>query len=212
MHMFQWYIITRMVAKQWHLRIQLGMQPFPFFVVIFFSHAVCLDNGWNAFYCTVVLQVHLTINQPTKFWVHALLSFRIIKSVDVALQLSQTYKVRVLEVGHAFVLFFFSVVIGLIDSTLDDWGLRMTPIERPSVAVRSTEHIDMDIDFRGSPDFKGNEHHEQMRRTNSFMAIEVLGKLTESRKSVVILRLVHLNMYVCHYCIVCLLESSLWCY
>ncbi|KAK4582106.1 hypothetical protein RGQ29_025323 [Quercus rubra] len=119
---------------------------------------------------------------------------KIIKSVDVALQLSQTYKVRVLEVGHAFVLFFFSVVIGLIDSTLDDWGLRMTPIERPSVAVRSTEHIDMDIDFRGSPDFKGNEHHEQMRRTNSFMAIEVLGKLTESRKSVVILRLVHLNM------------------
>jgi hypothetical protein len=112
-----------------------------------------------------------------------LLSFRIIKSVDVALQLSQTYRLPVVELGHAFVFFFFSILIALIDSTLDDWG-------------PSTDNNDMDIDFRATHNFKGNE---QMRRTNSFMAIEVLAKLTETRKSMLILRLLHLNMYVCHY-------------
>ena len=43
--MFQWYIITRMVANQWHLRIQLGMQPFPFFVIIFFFPC-CVSRQW----------------------------------------------------------------------------------------------------------------------------------------------------------------------
>ncbi|KAG6643626.1 mediator of RNA polymerase II transcription subunit 33A-like isoform X2 [Carya illinoinensis] len=118
------------------------------------------------------------------------------KSIDVALQLSQLYGLRVLELGQAFVLFFFSMIIGLIDSTLDDWGLRMTPTDGPSLALGSTDHHDMDIDFKGSRNFKGNEHHEKMRTANSFMAIEVLGKLTESRKAIVILRLVHLNMPV----------------
>lgn len=103
---------------------------------------------------------------------------KIIKSVDVALQLSQTYRLPVVELGHAFVFFFFSILIALIDSTLDDWG-------------PSTDNNDMDIDFRATHNFKGNE---QMRRTNSFMAIEVLAKLTETRKSMLILRLLHLNM------------------
>lgn len=124
-----------------------------------------------------------------------MLSFRIMKSVDVALQLSQTYGVCILELGHAFVLFFFSIVVGLIDSTLDDWGLHMTPLDRPSFAIGSSDLLDMDIDFKGSHNFKGNEHREQIRRSNSFMALEVVGKLTESRKAMVILRLVHLNMY-----------------
>lgn len=134
------------------------------------------------------------------------LSFRITKSVDVALQLSQIYRIRVLGLGHAFVLFLFRIITGLIDSTLDDWGLHLTPLDRPSLAFGSPDHHDMDIDLKGSHYGRGDEHHETMRRTNSFMAIEVLAKLTESRKAMAMLHLVHLNMYV-HHCLFCFVHS-----
>lgn len=126
----------------------------------------------------------------------ACLCGRIAESVDLALQLSETYKVRVVEFGHALVLFFFSTIISLIDSTLDDWGLNMTSRKRPRLAFGGSGCYDVEIDSRGSEDVKSNEHQERLRRMNSFFAIEVLGKLTESRKALVLLRLVHLNMYV----------------
>ncbi|XP_034693324.1 mediator of RNA polymerase II transcription subunit 33A-like isoform X2 [Vitis riparia] len=119
---------------------------------------------------------------------------RIIKSVDAALQLSKTYQVHVLELGHTMVLFFFSIVVGLLDSTLDDWGLPVTFLDRASGVARSGDYLNMDIDSKGNKNFKQSEHREQMRRTNSFLAMEVLGTLTENRKAKVLLRLVHLNM------------------
>ncbi|KAK9291133.1 hypothetical protein L1049_009321 [Liquidambar formosana] len=121
-------------------------------------------------------------------------SEKITKSVDVALQLSQTYMVHVLEIGHALVLSFFSIVISLIDSTLDDWGLQMTSVDRPSGAVGGVDHQNMDLDPKGNQNFMRNEHREQIRRKNSFMAMEVLGKLTESRKAMILLRLIHVTM------------------
>nr|CAN60712.1 hypothetical protein VITISV_036441 [Vitis vinifera] len=119
---------------------------------------------------------------------------RIIKSVDAALQLSKTYQVHVLELGHTMVLFFFSIVVGLLDSTLDDWGLPVTFLDRASGVARSGDYLNMDIDSKGNKNFKQSEHREQMRRTNSFLAMEVLGTLMENRKAKVLLRLVHLNM------------------
>ncbi|KAJ7961023.1 Mediator of RNA polymerase II transcription subunit 33A-like [Quillaja saponaria] len=64
---------------------------------------------------------------------------KIINSIDIALQLSQTYNICVLELGHALVLFFHSIIISLIDSTLEDWTLHLTSHERPSLAVGSTD-------------------------------------------------------------------------
>ncbi|RVW29775.1 Mediator of RNA polymerase II transcription subunit 33B [Vitis vinifera] len=119
---------------------------------------------------------------------------RIIKSVDAALQLSKTYQVHVLELGHTMVLFFFSIVVGLLDSTLDDWGLPVTFLDRASGVARSGDYLNMDIDSKGNKNFKQSEHREQMRRTNSFLAMEVLGTLMENRKAKVLLRLVHLNI------------------
>ncbi|KAL2509777.1 Mediator of RNA polymerase II transcription subunit 33A [Forsythia ovata] len=52
----------------------------------------------------------------------------------------------------------------------------------------------MDIDFIGNQVHKTNEFHEQIRRTNSFMCLEVLTKLTDNKRAVDLLRLVHLNM------------------
>lgn len=125
------------------------------------------------------------------------LSCRITESIDAALQLSQTFKVHVVELGHAFVLFFFSVIISLIDSTLDDWGFKMTSRKRPRSAFGGSDN-DMEIDSMESKNLKVKEHHERIRKRNSLLAIEVLAKLTESRKSLVLLRLVHLNMYASH--------------
>lgn len=92
-------------------------------------------------------------------------------------------------------LFFFSIVIALIDSILDDWGLQMTPLDGSIGAYGGLDHLDMDIDSKGNQNFKRNEYREEIRRTNSFLAMEVLAKLTENRKALVVLRLIHLNMY-----------------
>lgn len=122
-------------------------------------------------------------------------SFRIIKSIDATLQLSQTYQVNVLELGHITALFFFSIVVSLLDSTLDDWGLPVPFLDKASGVARSGDYLDMDIESKGHKNFKQSDHREQMRRTNSFLAMEVLGTITENRKAKVLLRLVHLNMY-----------------
>ncbi|GKV04275.1 hypothetical protein SLEP1_g16451 [Rubroshorea leprosula] len=119
---------------------------------------------------------------------------KIIESLDAELQLSQTFGAQVLDLGHAFVLFFFSIVTSLIDSSLYDWGFRMTTVDKPSRAVASMDHQHMDVDSSGNYQMERNEHRQQMRQKNSFMAIEVLERLTESTKAIVLLRLVYLNM------------------
>ncbi|KAK3018232.1 hypothetical protein RJ639_002766 [Escallonia herrerae] len=111
---------------------------------------------------------------------------KIIKSVDDALQLSQTYKIQVFELGHALVLSFFSIVICLVDGILDDWGLK----------ISVGDGHNMDVEFEGYPNFKRHEPREQIRTTNSLMALEVLGNLTNDRKAMALLRLVHFNIEI----------------
>lgn len=125
-----------------------------------------------------------------------LLFHRIAKSIDVALQLSETYSFQVFELGHAMVLCLFSIIVHLIDSTLDDLGLQMGSKGGACEVNKSEDTQRMDIDFRENQVHKTNEFHELIRRTNSFMCLEVLIKLTENKRVVGLLRLVHLNMYV----------------
>lgn len=73
----------------------------------------------------------------------------------------------------------------------------MTSRKRPRSAFGGSDN-DMEIDSMESQNLKIKEHHERIRKRNSLLAIEVLAKLTESRKSLVLLRLVHLNMYASH--------------
>ena len=92
-------------------------------------------------------------------------------------------------------LFLFCVIDGLIDSMLDDCGLQRTSLDRSSLAFGST---DMDVDSKKSHNLGKQEFFEELRCKNSLMAMEVLGKLTESKKTTLLLRLVHINMYACH--------------
>lgn len=119
---------------------------------------------------------------------------KITKSVDDALQLSRSYDIHIVEFGQAFVLFFFSIIIGLIDSTLEDWGLRHSSTDKLSCIFGDGGVQAMDVDLKD--DYSGTRHelHERLRRTNSTRAIEVLGELTENRNAAVLLRLILLNM------------------
>ncbi|CAM8961864.1 unnamed protein product [Rhodiola kirilowii] len=119
---------------------------------------------------------------------------KIIESVDAALQLSENYSVQILDLGHAHVLFFFSIVIGLIDCTLDDWGLPMAAIDRLMGPFGALGSRNMDIDTSESVQLIRNERRDQMRRTNPSKAIEVLCHLTGNRQAMVLLRLIKLNM------------------
>ncbi|CAK7343448.1 unnamed protein product [Dovyalis caffra] len=118
---------------------------------------------------------------------------KIINSVDAALQLS-SYEVSVSELGQLLVLFFFTVVVGLIDSTFDDMGLRMKSSDVEEGPFGTANYQDMDIDSRGDFNDERNENRELLRKKNSVMAMEVLVTLMESRQAVVLLRLVCFNM------------------
>ena len=133
-------------------------------------------------------------SKSVPFILDPLLLCRIIISVDSTLQLSQTYGVQVLELGHALVLSFFSILIRLIDSTLCDWGLQMTSADKASEVLRSDDSQNMDVDSKEIQIYKRNDHRDRLRKSNSFLAFEVLGKLMENRKAMVLLRLVYLNM------------------
>nr|KYP42378.1 hypothetical protein KK1_036207 [Cajanus cajan] len=125
-------------------------------------------------------------------------NLRIASSVDAALRLSETYKIRDLELGHVFVLFFYEVVVALIDCMLMDWGFQVAFSERSCLVAAATTDGGgedcMEIDHGVTQGFKKSECHEQIRKRNPFTALEVLERLTESRKATILLQSVLLNM------------------
>lgn len=123
----------------------------------------------------------------------AFLYCRLINSVDTAIQLSQTYNIHLPELGHVFVLFFYSIVIALIDSTLDDWGIQMKVCEKTCLNPKGNHY--MDSDCKLTHNVKRSDYREQIKKRNSFMALEVLERLTESRKATIVLQSVLLNRY-----------------
>lgn len=121
---------------------------------------------------------------------------RIVKSVDANVQLSQAYGIHIGDFGQAFVFFFFKTMMALIDNTMIDWGLQITPSDSPSGSIGGGEVQQMDVDLRQNQNDEMIEHRERMRKKNSMIALEVLERVTESIKATVLLRLIRLNMYI----------------
>ncbi|KAH7654142.1 hypothetical protein IHE45_19G124400 [Dioscorea alata] len=111
---------------------------------------------------------------------------KIIKSVDDALQLSQNYGFEKMGFGCLLVSFYLDLITKLIDSTMEDWGLKLGHEGEACEA--------MDVDDVAKMDERRNEHREMLRRTNAQLALEVVENITESKKARVFLRLVRLNM------------------
>jgi len=124
-----------------------------------------------------------------------------VSSVDSALRFSETYKVRDLEIGHVFVLFFYEIVISLLDCMLIDWGFQVNFSEKSRLVASGEGEDCMDVDRNVAQGFEKSEYHEEIRKRNSFTALEVLERLTESRKATILLQSVLLNMYCLLLCI-----------
>ncbi|XP_057816725.1 mediator of RNA polymerase II transcription subunit 33A [Cryptomeria japonica] len=117
-----------------------------------------------------------------------------IKAVDEALQISQAFGMPVTELGQTVVLFVFTVVCNLLNATAEDWGMQMIWSEKQQILTMNTGQNDMCLDIEDDLNDKRHLHRENLRRTNSMVAIELIGKLMEHRKTASLLCLARRNM------------------
>ncbi|XP_020695036.1 mediator of RNA polymerase II transcription subunit 33A-like isoform X3 [Dendrobium catenatum] len=119
---------------------------------------------------------------------------KITKSIDEALLLSHSYGIDKLDFGQAVSFFLLSVITNLMDSILEDLGIKFLSVERPTNLYANEPYRDLDIDSKRNMNDKMQEHREQLRKTNILMALEVVEKITADKKNKVFFRLIHLNM------------------
>lgn len=118
------------------------------------------------------------------------------KSVEVNFHLCHSYGVHVAKLGHLLVLFFFNITVALVDCCINDWGLTTVSADQQSSTFGSIEPRKMDMDIKANNFDDRGSHRDLMRRANSLVAIQLLEEITKSRKALILLRLIHLNMYV----------------
>lgn len=119
---------------------------------------------------------------------------RTVKAVDEALQLSQNFGTPVTELGQTAVLFLFTVISDLVDATAEDWGLQAGLSEKQCILTGITGQYDMEIDVENDINEKRHRHQENLWRTNPVMAMEVIGKIMEHKRTSSLLRLARRNM------------------
>ena len=114
------------------------------------------------------------------------------KSIDDVLQLSQIFGLQVCEPGTLVVEFIFSIVWQFLDASLDDEGLlEFIPEKKSKWPTRS---LDMDIDGQDSFNEKRTDHQEGKCKTNTVMAIELIGEILQNKITSKILYLARRNM------------------
>ncbi|CAD6216640.1 unnamed protein product [Miscanthus lutarioriparius] len=116
------------------------------------------------------------------------------KSIAEALQLSKVYGFSGTEFGHVVIMFVLAVVNKLIDSILEDCGFPSAMAEGQESVYATDGPQPMDLDVKRGSTENQNEHHEQLRRKNTLMALDVLHMMAADRKIQSFLRLIFLNM------------------
>ncbi|URE44240.1 hypothetical protein MUK42_13639 [Musa troglodytarum] len=119
---------------------------------------------------------------------------KIAKSIDAALRLSYTYGVQQMDFGHAIVLFILNIITSLMDCTIEDCGPQLVSADKHGCAYASGGEQTMQVDVKENSNERRNEHHEQLRRTNALMAIEVAEKVSSNKKAKAFLHLIRINM------------------
>lgn len=116
--------------------------------------------------------------------------YRVMKSIDATLDLSQIFGLQTSDAGTIVVGFIFSTVWQLIDASLDDEGLleHNDPEKKSRWVIRPQE---MEIDGCEM----GNEHYERLQNQNTMMAIELITQFLQNKLTSKILNLAKQNMY-----------------
>ena len=118
--------------------------------------------------------------------------YRIMRSIDDVLHLSQIFSLQASDMGFLVVEFVFSIVWQLLDASLDDEGLLELTSEKKSRWPTGTQ--DMELDSNNISDDKRMEHHEGMQKLNTVIAIEIIGDFLKNKVLSRILYLARRNM------------------
>uniref|UniRef100_A0A0E0DPQ7 Mediator of RNA polymerase II transcription subunit 33A n=1 Tax=Oryza meridionalis TaxID=40149 RepID=A0A0E0DPQ7_9ORYZ len=119
----------------------------------------------------------------------------LVKSIDDALHLSDSYGFQRMDFGHTVILFVLSVIKILTDCILEDCGLPTIDGDGHDISYAIGAEKSMNIDGKGSSFDRKDEHRECLRRKNTIMTLEVVEKITANKNTQVFLRLVYRNTY-----------------
>lgn len=113
-------------------------------------------------------------------------------SLDEILHFSEIFDMQTNESGTLLVLFVFSLVWQLVDTTLDDEGLlELTPENNSRWPVKPQ---DMNLDVDNMHDEIRKEHRQSLQAINSIMVIELIGQFMQNKTTSRILYLARQNM------------------
>ncbi|KAI7752371.1 hypothetical protein M8C21_032634 [Ambrosia artemisiifolia] len=117
----------------------------------------------------------------------------VMKSIDDALQLSQRFGNLSREPGIILVEFIFVMVWQLLDASLDDDGLLELVSEKKSTWPVTSQDMEIDDHNIGA---KKIDYNDRLYKSNTTLAIEVIGELYRNRVTSRILYLARRNMTV----------------
>lgn len=117
---------------------------------------------------------------------------RIMEAINDTLHVSQIFELQGSESGLIVVGFIFTIVWELLDASLDDEGLLELTVEKKSRWPITSQ----DMGLNNHDGFAGGrtEKHEVLSKSNTVMAIEIIGELFRDKVTSAILYLVRTNM------------------
>ncbi|XP_055813312.1 mediator of RNA polymerase II transcription subunit 33A-like [Solanum dulcamara] len=117
---------------------------------------------------------------------------KIMEAINDTLQLSQIFGLQGSESGLIVVEFVFTIVWELLDASLDDEGLLELTVEKKSRWPITSQ----DMGLNNHDGFAGGrtEKHEVLSKSNTVMAIEIIGELFRDKVTSAILYLARTNM------------------
>ncbi|XP_022722791.1 mediator of RNA polymerase II transcription subunit 33A isoform X2 [Durio zibethinus] len=151
---------------------------------------ICWDNNIPILWKFLDKALMMKIVPP--LLVLALLSQRVMKSIDATLNLSEIFGLQAMDPGILVVEFIFSIVWQLLDASLDDEGL--LELTEGRVSMWAIKPQEMEIDGHDIYDEKKIEYHERLRNFNTTMAIEIIGQFLQNKVTSRILYLARRNM------------------
>lgn len=113
------------------------------------------------------------------------------ESINDVLHLSQKFGILSNEPGILLVEFIFGIVWQLLDTSLDDEGLLELVPEKESIWPIKPQEMEIDVHYIGE---KKIDHNDRLYKTNTTLAIEIIGDLHQNKVTSKILYLARRNM------------------